>query len=93
MTRLEDIKITRLRIGHTRFARDFYFTGNVPPECLECGEQLTVEHVLLDCGTFYQERRIYFGDGDLSLPSLLGDPGMFHKVLGFFKAIEMYSKI
>ena len=95
LTRLEDIKITRLRIGHTRFARDYYFTGdpNVPPECLECGEILTVEHVLLECGNFYQERHVCFGDENLSLPSLLGNPDMFHKVLEFFKAIDMYSKI
>ena len=93
LTRIEDIKITRLRIGHTRFARDFYFTGNIQPECLECGVDFTVEHVLLDCGNFYHERREHLGDRDLTLPGLLGVPEMFGRVLAFFKAIDLYHRI
>jgi ribonuclease HI len=93
LTRMEDIKITRLRIGHTRFARDFYFTGNEQPECIECGEVLTVEHVLLDCGNFFHERREHLGDGELSLSSLLGAPEMFGKVLEFFRVIGLYNRI
>jgi ribonuclease HI len=93
LTRNEDIKITRLRIGHTKFSRDYYFTGEGEPECMECGEALTVEHVLLDCGNFYHERRQYFGDDDQSLNSLLGVPSMFPQVLAYFKAIDLYEKI
>ena len=93
LTRMEDIKITRLRIGHTRFARDYYFTGMDEPECIECGEVLTVKHVLLDCGNFYHERREHFGEGGQTLTSLLGVPGNFKNILNFFKAIDFYDKI
>ena len=93
LTRMEDIKMTRLRIGHTRFARDYYFTGMEEPECVECGEFLTVQHVLLECGNYYHERRECFGGRDLNLISLLGVPDMFPKVLDFFRAIELYHKI
>jgi len=91
---MEDIKITRLRIGHTRFARDFYFTGMGQPECVECGEDLTVEHVLLDCGNYYHERREFFGTGNLSLASVLGgEDKILKKVLAFFKEINLYDQI
>ena len=93
LSRVEDIKITRLRIGHTRFARDFYFTGNVQPECEECGEVLTVEHVLLYCGNFYHERRQFFENLQVTLKNLLGEPENFKKVLGFFKEIGLYERI
>ena len=91
---MEDIKITRLRIGHTRFARDFYFTGMGQPECVECGEYLTVQHVLLECGNYYHQRREIFGSGELTLRSLLGadDEGL-KKVLGFFREIDLYNLI
>ena len=63
------------------------------PECIECGEVLTVKHVLLDCGNFYHERREHFGEGGQTLASLLGVPGNFKNILNFFKAIDFYDKI
>ena len=94
LTRWEDMKVTRLRTGHTRFARDFYFTGAGQPECDECGEFLTVEHLLLDCGNYYVQRRARFGIGNLTLPGLLGgNDEMLKKVLNFFKDIGFYDRI
>ena len=92
-SRAEEIKITRLRIGHTRFARDYYFKDNIPPECDECGELLTVQHVLLDCGNYYHERLLHFKDLDITLPNLLNNPINFRAVLNFFQDINLYGSI
>ena len=92
-SRAEEIKITRLRIGHTRFARDYYFKDNIPPECDECGELLTVQHVLLDCGNYYHERLLHFKDLDITLPNLLNNPINFRAVLNFFQDINLYGCI
>ena len=102
LSRLEDIKITRLRIGHTRFARDYYYTGEGPPECEECGEQLTVQHLLLECVAYNHQRRVVFQDmGELTLPNLLGISSgqpektdqKFKIILTFFKSIGYFEKI
>ena len=102
LSRLEDRKITRLRIGHTMFARDYYFTGAGPPECEECGEPLTVQHLLLECVAYNHQRRTLFqGLGELTLSNLLGvseggseeTDRKFKVVLTFFRDIEYFSRI
>ena len=93
LTRGQEVKITRLRIGHTKFARDFYYKDGIQPECIECGEFLTVQHVLLECGNFYRERNEYFKDRVISLSNLLNNPENFRPVLEFFKSIDMYDLI
>ena len=35
-SRLEEIKFTRLRLGHTRLTHSYLFTENQPPMCTEC---------------------------------------------------------
>ena len=94
LSRIEDVKMTRIRIGHTRFARDYYFTDGEPPECIECGEFLTVKHVLLECGNFYHERREFLGTQQLDLSTLLGSSDVVLKrVLEFFREIGLYQQI
>ena len=45
-----EVKITRLRIGHTRLTHGHYMSRGRPPECTLCGmSPLTTEHFLTNC--------------------------------------------
>ena len=50
LTRGQEVKITRLRIGHAKFSRDVYVKYGIRPEWIECGAFFTVKkHGLLEC--------------------------------------------
>ena len=45
-----EVKIARLRIGHTRLTHGHYMSRGRPPECTLCGmSPLTTEHILMNC--------------------------------------------
>ena len=95
LTRFECMKFNRLRIGHTKFAKQFLVLNEEPPFCFVCEVPLTVKHVLIECGNFFHERNRLFGPGDLGIKDLLGtdDIGSIKKVLQFFKDIDLYYDI
>ena len=47
--RKNEVKLTRLRIGHSRLTHDYYMSRGRPPECNHCGVPLTINHILIDC--------------------------------------------
>ncbi|KAL1446269.1 hypothetical protein WDU94_005607 [Cyamophila willieti] len=53
-TRVEEVVLTRVRIGHTRLTHSYLFTRSPQPTC-NCGESLTVKHILT-CPTHAQLR-------------------------------------
>ncbi|GFU88379.1 RNase H domain-containing protein [Trichonephila clavipes] len=50
--RRTDVKLTRLRIGHTRFTHRHLLFGEHAPECPSCNVSYTVHHILIDCPVF-----------------------------------------
>ncbi|GFY31925.1 putative RNA-directed DNA polymerase from transposon X-element [Trichonephila clavipes] len=50
--RRTDVKLTRLRIGHTRFTHRHLLFGERAPECPSCHVSYTVHHILIDCPVF-----------------------------------------
>ena len=48
LNRKDSIILTRLRIGHTRLTKSYYFNNIPPPTCF-CGETLTVTHIFVSC--------------------------------------------
>ncbi|GFT35032.1 RNase H domain-containing protein [Trichonephila clavipes] len=44
-----DVKLTRLRIGHTRYTHRHLLFGETAPECPSCKVFYTVRHILIDC--------------------------------------------
>lgn len=43
--RIQEIVLTRMRIGHTRITHNYLFTRTEPPTC-QCGERTSVNHIL-----------------------------------------------
>ncbi|GFU54330.1 putative RNA-directed DNA polymerase from transposon X-element [Trichonephila clavipes] len=58
--RRTDVKLTRLRIGHTRFTHRHLLLGEDAPECPSCKVSYTVRHILIDCPVFNNSRITFF---------------------------------
>ncbi len=60
MSRSEEIVLSRLRIGHTRLTHSYGMKCEDAPRCVACDRDLTVEHILIECGDFAEVRQRYF---------------------------------
>ncbi|GFW49178.1 RNase H domain-containing protein [Trichonephila clavipes] len=71
--RRTDVKLTRLRIGHTRFTHRHLLFGERAPECPSCHVSYTVRHILIDCPVFNLHRITFFHASILTLSDLVGN--------------------
>ena len=60
LSRREDIVLSHLCIGHTRLTHSYPMNGEDVPKCVACHCDLTVEHILSECGEFAEVRQIYY---------------------------------
>ncbi|GFV71171.1 RNase H domain-containing protein [Trichonephila clavipes] len=65
-----DVKLSRLRIGHTRFTHRHLLFGENAPECPSCKAFYTVRHILIDCPVFNHHRITFFRTSILTLSEL-----------------------
>ena len=97
--RKDQLKITRLRIGHTRLTHGSLLLGEGLPQCIECTwdeedpQILTVQHVLMECGNYALERVPFFDPNRIPMHKLLSDQDCVEQVIGFLKQAELYKKI
>jgi ribonuclease HI len=91
--RKDAIKLTRLRIGHSRFTHKFRLNGDDKPECIECMEDITIEHILIGCGNYALERLQFYDPRDTPMSVLLSDEQYVKKVLDFLRLIGLYDEI
>ena len=59
-SRMEQVIISRLRIGHTRPTHSFIFKQEQPPRCLTCQTLYTIKHILMECGVLATARERHF---------------------------------
>ncbi|GFV94876.1 RNase H domain-containing protein [Trichonephila clavipes] len=90
--RRTDVKLTRLRIGHTRFTHRHLLFGERAPECPSCHVSYTVRHILIDCPVFNLHRISFFHTSILTLSDLVGESPhqnlfAFIKKIGFLYLI------
>ena len=60
LTRAEEVVITRLRIGPTKATKSHILSRGPPTACQNCGQTLTIEHILLECTVLQQSRDEYY---------------------------------
>ena len=73
-SRVEEVALTRLRIGHCHATHSHHLTNSEPPVCAHCGARLTVKHVLSPNDVCAQLRAVkaqYFSN--TSVDDVLGD--------------------
>ena len=88
--RQTEVKLSRLRIGHTRYTHQFILEGSSAPMCGRCVIPLSVEHVLVHCPMYDNQRRRYelFGK---EIDQILGDEVDIPALTGFFNSIGIYA--
>ncbi|GFV60429.1 RNA-directed DNA polymerase from mobile element jockey [Trichonephila clavipes] len=67
-----DVRLTRLRIGHTRFTHLHLLLGENAPEFPSCKVSCCVYHILIDCPVFNHHRITFFHTSVLTLSDLAG---------------------
>ena len=72
-SRLEEVALCRLRLGHTYATHRYLLCREDRPRCPRCAGPLSVRHVLVMCPHYEPERRRHFGQPSVSLPDLLGE--------------------
>ncbi|KAI5727662.1 hypothetical protein M8J77_005355 [Diaphorina citri] len=85
--RYQEVVLTRLRIGHTRLTHSFLFTKSPPPIC-DCGEPLTVKHVILSCPIHEPLRHTYD-----TTPSLGNSTASVDAVMDLLNRLELFHRI
>ncbi|GBN13043.1 hypothetical protein AVEN_74935-1, partial [Araneus ventricosus] len=65
-----DVKLTRLRIGHTRFTHRHLFLGQRAQRCPTCQADFTVQHILIECPSFNCHREYHFNSSSVTLQDL-----------------------
>ncbi|GFX97265.1 putative RNA-directed DNA polymerase from transposon X-element [Trichonephila clavipes] len=71
--RRQDVRLTRLSIGHTRFTHKHLLLGENAPECPSCKVLYSVYHILIDCSVFNHHRITFFHTSVLTLSDLVGE--------------------
>ncbi|GBL91052.1 hypothetical protein AVEN_184434-1 [Araneus ventricosus] len=66
-----DVKLTRLRIGHTRFTHKYLIFGERAPVCPTCHQNFTVHHILIECPSFKSHRVDHFHSSPVVLQDLV----------------------
>ena len=91
-SRRVEVILTRLRIGHTYMTHNFILEGSSAPVCAHCDRLLSVEHILVRCLKFVNQRRRYHLD-DKSVADILGDDLEIDSLVGYLQAIGLFNEI
>jgi hypothetical protein len=94
-SRLEEIKFTRLRLGHTKMTHKFRLLSEPQPLCDMCDCYLTVKHCLIECPKYVRERTRFFGQNIFKMSDILerGNFIKINRILEFVKHAKLFSEI
>ena len=90
--RRSEIVLSRLRIGHTRLTHQFILEGSSAPVCARCGDTLSVEHILVHCSQYSNERR-RFNLAGKCIEEILGDDVDVLPLMSFLKSLRICREI
>ena len=95
-----EVILARLRLGHTRLTHRHLMEKEHFPQCQNCNEQITVEHILIKCPLYFNERRLWLGgfshnNATLTMKSLLQDSDGFNinLIIKYLDAIKLLGEI
>lgn len=90
LKRVEAVKITRLRLGHTRLTHDYLMNKEDKTIC-ECGDELTVKHIFHSCPRFRKTRKKFkiHSINVLQVDSVEN----YKNIIRFIKKIKIYHEI
>jgi len=92
-SRLDQIKIIRLRLGHTKLTHEHYFNQNQTSPCPFCQGDNNIPHLLNSCPSLLPTKlSIFKNTNPINLLNEL-NPDNLEKILLFLKATNLYHKI
>ena len=90
--RKNQVILTRLRIGHTRFTHEYHMKKQPQPLCKDCNNQiLTVKHFLLECPKHRTDRERYKLPD--SMNKLLGESCPVERLFEFLDFMGLREEI
>ena len=94
-TRLDEIKFTRLRLGHTWLTNKYLLMGEPQPICNVCHCYLTIYHILICCPMYEEKRKHFLGNFEIKIEDVLerGDLQKNRSVINFLNATKLYGDI
>ena len=93
LSRIDEVKLTRLRIGHSRLTHSFILLGEEVPMCIECDSPVSIKHILLECGNNILDRMECYDHRNVNMSILLNTSKYIPKVLEFLKRVNLYKEI
>uniref|UniRef100_A0A8D9A9T4 RNase H type-1 domain-containing protein n=1 Tax=Cacopsylla melanoneura TaxID=428564 RepID=A0A8D9A9T4_9HEMI len=82
-SRSNETTLMRLRTGHSRLTHQYLLKREDPPTC-QCGEILSIKHILTACSTHTVQRNIIFPPSEQTLCDMLKDSSdSVHRVFTF----------
>jgi ribonuclease HI len=94
-TRLDEIKYTRIRLGHSRLTNKHLAAGEEAPQCMMCNRPITIKHIFTTCPLYAEARKRFFEPNHQNFKKIL-DRKSFencNKVLNFLKYTKLYCEI
>ncbi|GFW16915.1 RNase H domain-containing protein [Trichonephila clavipes] len=70
---MDDVQLTPLSIGHTRFTHRHLLLGEDAPQCPSCKVSHCVRRILVDYPSFNHYRITFFSSSHLTLSDLVGE--------------------
>ncbi|XP_015370017.1 PREDICTED: uncharacterized protein LOC107166038, partial [Diuraphis noxia] len=87
--RKEEMLLTRLRIGHTRFTHHGYLMSKEEqPRCTTCGVHMTIKHILVECRQT-EDARTKHNIPEFLYQSLSPNVSVIKQTLNFIKETEI----
>ena len=89
-SKMEQVIISRLSIGHTRLTHSFILKPKQPAQCLTCQTPYTIKHILMEFGVLATARERHFkADNTRDLFENIN----MDDVLSFLREAKLYLKI
>mgnify|MGYP004573409177 CR=1 FL=1 len=95
ITRLDEIKFIKIRLGHTKLTHEHLMSGNSITYCIFCntGFQATLHHILIECDHFKNTiRYIFKTDNPIDLLKTPSD-NVISLFIKFLKITNLYHNI
>ena len=87
-----EVVLARLRIGHTRLTHGWLMAGDARSLCEDCGEPLTVAHVLVDCAALAAKRARHLRP-PYTLESVLGEGCDVAGLVCFLREADLLGRL
>ena len=93
LTRREEIKYNRIRLGHTRLTNKHLAAGEGPPICIMCNRPITTRHIFSKCPLYTEARNKFFpGKNFKSILSRKSNENSI-QVTNFLKYTKLFNEI